>query len=66
MEGGGRKGQGRISFLEFDTFFYFEFKNTSNFIFPGFKVPSESFLFKNFKTGLTFCHMRFFNFQNLV
>ena len=35
-------------------------------IFPGFKVPSESFLFKNFKTGLTFCHMRFFNFQNLV
>ena len=54
MEGGGREGQGRISFLEFDTFFYIQFKNTSNLIIPGFKVASESFLFKNFKTGLTF------------
>ena len=51
------KGQGRIYFLEFYPFFYFEFKNTSNLIFPDFKVPSESFLFKNFETGLTFCHM---------
>ena len=54
MEGGGRRGQGRIFFLEFDTFFNIQFKNTFNLIFPGFKVPSESFLFKNFKTGLTF------------
>ena len=46
--------------------FYFEFKNTSNLIFPSFKVPSESFLFKNLKTGLTFCHRWFFNFQNLA
>ena len=43
MEGGGRKGQGRIFFLEFDTFFYFEFKNTSNLIFLDFKVPSSVF-----------------------
>ena len=54
MEGGGRRGQGRIFFLEFDTFFYFKFKNTSNLIFSIFKVLSERFLFKNFKTGLTF------------
>ena len=35
-------------------------------IFPSFKMPSERFLFKNFETGITFCHIRFFNFQNLV
>ena len=35
-------------------------------IFPDFKVPSERSLFKNLKTGLTFLHMWFFNFQNLV
>ena len=29
-------------------------------------MPSESFLFKNFKTGLTFWHVGFFYFQNLV
>ena len=57
MEGGGREGQGRISFLEFDTFFYFEFKNTPNLIFPCFKVSYERFSFKNFKTGLTFWRM---------
>ena len=36
---------GNISqyFLEFDTFFDFEFKNTSNLIFLGFKVTFESF-----------------------
>ena len=31
-----------------------------------FKVPSESFFPKNFKTRLTFWHMWFFYFQNLV
>ena len=56
----------QIFFWNLTHFFYFEFKNTSNLIFPDFKVPSESFLFKNFETGLTFCHMWFFNFQNLV
>ena len=35
-------------------FFDFEFKNTSNLIFVGFKVPSKRFFHKNFKTGLTF------------
>ena len=54
MEGGGREGQGRISFLEFDTFFYIHFKNTSNLNFLGFKVPNERFFHKDFKTGLTF------------
>ena len=37
---------------------------TSNF--QSFKVASKSFLFKNFKTGLTFWLMWFFNFRNLV
>ena len=46
----------RVS-LEFDTFFDIQFKNTFNLVFPYFKVPSERFLFKNFKTGLTFWHM---------
>ena len=53
-------------FSEFDTFFYVQFKNTSNLIFSSFKVPSKSFFSKNFKTGLTFWHMWFFNFQNSV
>ena len=57
MEGGLRRGQGRISFLEFEFFFDFEFKNTSNLIFPGFKFAYERFLFKDFKTGLTFWYM---------
>ena len=35
-------------FFEFDTFLY-SIKNTSYFIFLGFKVPSESFFYKNFK-----------------
>ena len=54
MEGGGREGKGRIFFLEFDTFFYIQFENTSNLIFLDFKVPSENFFHKNFKTGLSF------------
>ena len=54
---GVEKGAWCNFFLEFDTFFYFEFKNTSNLTFPSFKVPSERFLFKDFKTGLTFCHI---------
>ena len=58
--------QGAKPFFRFDTFFDIQFKNTLNLIFPSFKVPSKSFLFKNFKTGLTFWHMWFFNFQNLV
>ena len=58
--GGGRED----FFLKFDTFLDIQFKNTSNLIFSGFKVPSKSFFPKNFKTGLTFCHMGFFNFQN--
>ena len=57
VEDDGRRGQGRIFFWNLTPFFDFKFKNTSNLIFPSFKVPSERFLFKNFKTGLTFCHM---------
>ena len=37
----------------FDTFFI-QFKNTSNLIYLGFKVPSDSLFPKNFKIGLTF------------
>ena len=60
----GGRVQNHFSDLKF--FFEIQFKNTLNLIFPSFKVPSKSFLFKNFKTGLTFWHMWFFNFQNLV
>jgi hypothetical protein len=51
--GGGAGGMVQFSF-EFDTFFYIQFKNTYNLIFLGFKVPSERFFHKNFKTGLNF------------
>jgi hypothetical protein len=52
--GGVEGGHGANFFLEFDTFFCFKIKNTSNLIFLGFKVPSERFFHKNFKTGLSF------------
>ena len=53
-EGGGRRGQGRNVLGEFDTFFGYSIKNTSNLIFPSFKVPFKSFFHNNFKTGLIF------------
>ena len=53
-------------FSDLTLFFYIQFKNTSNLILLGFKLSSERFLFKNFKTDLTFSHIWFFNFQNLV
>jgi hypothetical protein len=47
-------------FLEFDTFFFnIHFKNTFNLIFLGFKMPSERFFRKDFKTGLAFLNMWF-------
>ena len=52
--GGGKEGRVQIFFLEFDAFFDIKFKNTSNLIFLGFKVPSESFFPKDFKIGLAF------------
>ena len=55
-----------IFFWNLTPFFDFKFKNTSNLIFLGFKVPSESFFPKNFKIGLTFWHMWFKDFQNWV
>ena len=57
MGGGGREENffwHLTLFLEFDTFFDIQFKNTSNLIFLGFKVPSESFFLKNFKRGHAF------------
>ena len=57
---------GTKPFFRSDTFFYLQFKNTSNMILLGFKMLSERFLFEDFKTGLTFWHMWFFNFQNLL
>ena len=61
LSGGGvnkvRRGQGAKPFFRFDTFFDIKFKNTSNLIFPDFKIPSERFLFEDFKTGLTFWHI---------
>ena len=55
--GAGSGGTVQNLFWNLTPFSDFKFKNTSNLIFPGFKVPSESFSFKNFKTGLTFWHM---------
>ena len=59
---------GRVQnhFSDLTLFFDIQFKNTYNLILLGFKLSSERFLFKNFKTDLTFWHMWFFNFQNLV
>ena len=59
---------GRVQnhFSDLKIFFEIQFKNILNLIFPSFKVSSKSSLFKDLKTGLTFWHMWFFNFQNLV
>ena len=59
---------GRVQnhFSDLTLFFDIQFKNTYNLILLGFKLSSERFLFKDFKTDLTFWHMWFFNFQNLV
>ena len=56
LPGGGKGGRGmvQIFFWNLTHFFDFEFKNTSNLIFLDFKVPSERFFHKDFKTGLTF------------
>ena len=61
-------GRGRVEFCFWNLtlFFYIQFKNTSNLISSSFKVPSKSIFPKDFKTGLIFWHMWFFNFQNLV
>ena len=56
-EGGGGGGRGGIAqnhFSNWTLFFYLQFKNTSNLILLGFKMSSKRFLFKDFKTGLTF------------
>ena len=45
---------GTIFLWNLTPFFDIQFKNTSNLVFPGFKVSSESFFPKDFKTGLTF------------
>ena len=60
----GGRVQNHFSDLKF--FFDFKFQITSILIFSSFKVPYERFLFKDFKTGLTFWHLWFFNFQNLL
>ena len=55
--GGGRGGMAQNHFSDRTLFFDLQFKNTSNLILLGFKMSSERFLFKDFKTGLTFWHM---------
>ena len=63
----GLKFWGSFLFGIWHSFFIFNLKiHTSKLIFPDFKVPSKSFFPKDFKIGLTFWHMWFFNFQNLV
>ena len=41
-------------FSDLTTFFDFKFKNTSNLIFPDFKIPSERFYSRILKQGLLF------------
>ena len=55
------KGGGMVQFFFWNLtlFFYIHFKNTSNLIFPSFKVPYERFFHKDFKTGLTLQYMWF-------
>ena len=51
--GGGRAGMAQNHFSVLIPFFKTQFKNTSNLILLGFKMSSESFFHKKFKTGLT-------------
>jgi hypothetical protein len=51
---GGGAGMMQILFWNLTHFFDIQFKNTFNLIFLDFKVPSERFFNKDFKTGLTF------------
>ena len=53
-QGGGAGGRVQNLFWNLTHFFDIQFKNTSNLIFLGFKVSSERFFHKNFKTGLPF------------
>ena len=52
--GASSGGMVPIFFWNLTLFFDIQFKNTSNLVFPSFKVPSKSFFPKDFKTGLTF------------
>ena len=52
--GGERGGMAQNYFSVFIPFFKLQFKNASNLILLGFKMSSERFLFKDFKTDLTF------------
>ena len=52
--GAGSGGMVPIFFWNLTLFFDIQFKNVSNLVFLGFKVPSERFFHKDFKTGLTF------------
>ena len=46
-----RRVQGAKLFFQFDPFFEFQFKNTFNLILLDFKVSSDSFVFKSFKSS---------------
>ena len=52
--GGGRGGMAQNHFSVLIPFLKIKFKNTSNLILLGFKMSSESFFHKFFKTDLTF------------
>ena len=53
-QGGGVGGNLQNLFWNLTHFIDIQFKNTVNLIFLSFKVSSERFFHKNFKTGLTF------------
>ena len=52
--GAGSGGMVQKKIWNLTQFFDIQFKNTSNLIFQGFKVPSEKKFHKDFKTGLIF------------
>ena len=54
LDGTLKLGMAQNHFSDLTFYFEIQFKNTINLIFLSFKMPSKSFLFKNFKTGLTF------------
>ena len=51
---GGRGGMPQNQFSVLIPFSKLQFENTSNLILLGFKMSSERFLIKNFKTDLSF------------
>ena len=66
VEGGGGEGQGRFFFWNLTLFLIFNLKILPIWFSQVSRCHLKAFFPKDFKTGLTFWHMWFSNFQNLV